>query len=154
MAPARLGTPAGRLARGHGTYIGGRRSLDAMAQSFTVLIVDDDELVRDTLVGIVELKGLRVLSASSAIEAMRIIAQEPVDLLFTDIVMPHQTGIELAREAKKLRPDIQVMFATGYYSRVKEAHELGTLLYKPIRAHEIEAELDRFLRPRGGVPLR
>ena len=125
-----------------------------MAQSFTVLIVDDDDLVRDTFIGIVEAKGLRVLSASSAIEAMRMIAQERVDLLFTDIVMPEQTGIELAREAKKLRPDMQVMFATGYFSRAKEAQELGTLLYKPIRAHEIEAALDRFLRPRGGVPLR
>jgi YesN/AraC family two-component response regulator len=125
-----------------------------MTQAFTVLIVDDDDLVRDTLIGIVEAKGFRVLSATSAIAAMRIIAQEHVDLLFTDIVMPNQTGIELAREAKKLRPDIQVMFATGYYSRAKEAGELGTLLYKPMRAHEIEAALDRFLRPRGGVPPR
>ena len=125
-----------------------------MVQAFTVLVVDDDNLVLDALTGIVEAKGVRVLSASSAIQAMRIIAQQRVDLLVTDIVMPHQTGIELAREAKKLRPDIQVIFATGYYSRVKEAHELGILLYKPIRAHEIEAELDRFLRPRGGVPPR
>jgi hypothetical protein len=63
-------------------------------------------------------------------------------------------GIELAREAKKLRPYIQVMFATGYYSRAKEAGELGTLLFKPMRAHEIETELDRFLRPRGGIAPR
>jgi YesN/AraC family two-component response regulator len=125
-----------------------------MAQRFTVLIVEDDDLVRGTLVGIVEAKGLRVLAAGSAVEAMRIIAREHVDVLFTDIVMPDQTGIELAREAKKLRPDIQVMFATGYYSRAKEASELGPLLYKPMRAQEIEAELDRFLRPRGGVPPR
>lgn len=125
-----------------------------MTQPFTVLIVDDDDLVRDTLVGIVEAKGFRVLSASSAIEAMRIIAQERVDVLFTDIVMPDRTGIELAREAKKLRSGIQVMFTTGYYSRAKEASELGTLLYKPMRAHEVEAELDRFLYPRGGVARR
>jgi YesN/AraC family two-component response regulator len=122
-----------------------------MAQPFTVLIVDDDDLVRGTLIGIVEAKGLRVLAAKSAVEAMRIIAREQVDVLFTDIVMPDQTGIELAREAKKLRPDIQVMFTTGYFSRAKAASELGTLLFKPMRAHEIEAELDRFLHPRGGA---
>src|SRR5215472_11391974 len=122
-----------------------------MAQPFTVLIVDDDDLVRGTLVGIVEAKGFRVLAANSAVEATRIIAQEHVDVLFTDIVMPDQTGIELAREAKRLRPNIQVMFTTGYYSRAKAASELGPLLYKPMRAYEVEAELDRFLRPRGGV---
>jgi YesN/AraC family two-component response regulator len=122
-----------------------------MAQPFTVLIVDDDDLVRGTLTGIVEAKGLRVLAAKSAVEAMRIIAREQVDVLFTDIVMPDQTGIELAREAKKLRPDIQVMFTTGYFSRAKAASELGALLFKPMRAHEIEAELDRFLHPRGGA---
>jgi YesN/AraC family two-component response regulator len=125
-----------------------------MAQPFTVLIVDDDDLVRDTLIAIVEAKGLRVLAARSGVEAMRIIALEHVDVLFTDIVMPDQTGIELAREAKKLRPDIQVMFTTGYYSRAKAASELGPLVYKPMRAHEVEAELDRFLRPRGGVAPR
>ena len=122
-----------------------------MAQPFTVLIVDDDDLVRGTLIGIVEAKGLRVLAAKSAVEAMRIIAREQVDVLFTDIVMPDQTGIELAREAKKLRPDIQVMFTTGYFSRANAASELRTLLFKPMRAHEIEAELDRFLHPRGGA---
>ena len=146
-----LARPSGERS---GTYVGGRRFLDAMAQAFTVLIVDDDDLVRTTLVDIVEAKGFRVISTNSAIEAMRIIAQGRIDLLFTDIVMPDRTGIELAREAKKLRPNIQVMFATGYYSRAKEARELGTLLYKPMRAHEIEAELDRFLRPRGGIPPR
>ena len=125
-----------------------------MAQPFTVLIVDDDDLVRGTLVGIVEAKGIRVLAANSAVEAMRIIAQQHVDVLFTDIVMPDQNGIELAREAKKLRPDIHVMFTTGYYSRAREASELGPLLYKPMRAHEIEAELDCFLHPRGGVAPR
>jgi YesN/AraC family two-component response regulator len=125
-----------------------------MAQPFTVLIVDDDDLVRGTLIGIVEAKGLRVLAAKSAVEAMRIIAREQVDVLFTDIVMPDQTGIELAREAKKLRPNLQVMFTTGYFSRAKEAGALGTLLYKPMRAHEVEAQLDRFLHPRGGVPPR
>jgi len=95
-----------------------------MAQPFTVLIVDDDDLVRATLVDIVEAKGFRVLAANSAIEAMRIIAQEDVDLLFTDIMMPDQTGIELAREAKKLRPNLQVMFSRQAISpaRRKLAH--------------------------------
>jgi YesN/AraC family two-component response regulator len=117
-----------------------------MVQAFTVLLVDDDSLVRDTIVAIIETKGLRVLAADSAIEAMRILAQEHVDVLFTDIVMPDQNGIELAKEARKLRPNLQIMFATGYFSRAAAASQLGKLLFKPMRAHEIEAALDEVLQ--------
>jgi YesN/AraC family two-component response regulator len=117
-----------------------------MVQAFTVLLVDDDSLVRDTIVTIIETKGLRVLAADSAIEAMRILAQEHVDVLFTDIVMPDQNGIELAKEARKLRPNLQIMFATGYFSRAAAASQLGKLLFKPMRAHEIEAALDEVLQ--------
>src|ERR1700739_4452175 len=95
---------------------------------------------------IIETKGLRVLAADSAIEAMRILAQEHVDVLFTDIVMPDQNGIELAKEARKLRPNLQIMFATGYFSRAAAASQLGKLLFKPMRAHEIEAALDEVLQ--------
>jgi YesN/AraC family two-component response regulator len=117
-----------------------------MVQGFTVLLVDDDRLVRDTIVAIIETKGLRVLAADSAIEAMRILAQEHVDVLFTDIVMPDQNGIELAKEARKLRPNLQIMFATGYFSRAAAASQLGKLLFKPMRAHEIDAALDEVLQ--------
>jgi CheY-like chemotaxis protein len=69
----------------------------------TVLIVDVIT-VRNAVVEIVLAMGFRVFAADSAIVAMRILAQEHIDVLFADIVMPDKTGIELAREAKKLRP--------------------------------------------------
>lgn len=116
---------------------------------FTILIVDDDPLVRDSVVSIVETQGFRVLAAGSAVEAMRILAEEHVDLLFTDIVMPGQDGIELAREAKKLRPRLRVLFATGYFSRADDAIGLGELLFKPMRAHQIEAAVAQALRGLG-----
>jgi CheY-like chemotaxis protein len=117
-----------------------------MAQTLTVLVVDDDPLVRDSVVGIIEAQGFRVLAAESAVEAIRVLAQEDVHLLFTDIVMPVQDGIELAREAKKLRPDLRVLFATGYFSRADEAIGLGELLFKPMRAGQIETAVAQALR--------
>jgi YesN/AraC family two-component response regulator len=116
-----------------------------MAQKLTVLLVDDDPLVRDALHAIIAAAGFRVLEASSAIEAMRILAQEHMDVLFTDIVMPDQDGIELARQAKKLRPNLHVVFASGYYSRAGDTGQLGKLLFKPLRAHQIEAALEEVL---------
>jgi YesN/AraC family two-component response regulator len=124
-----------------------------MAQAFTVLFVDDDDLVRGPLAELLKVHGVHVLTARSALEAMRILGQEHVDVLFTDIVMPDQDGIELARQAKQLQPDIRVMFATGYFSRAAMAAELGKLLFKPLRADEVEAALKDVLqdqaRPKG-----
>jgi CheY-like chemotaxis protein len=116
---------------------------------FTILIVDDDSPVRDSVVSIVAAQGFRVLAAGSGVEAMRILAEEHVDLLFTDIVMPGQDGIELAREAKKLRPRLRVLFSTGYFSRADDAIGLGELLFKPMRAPQIEAAVTRALRGLG-----
>ncbi len=116
-----------------------------MAQAFTILVVEDDELVRTPVAEALSAVGFRVLTAESAIQAMRILAQEHVDVLFTDIVMPGQNGIELAREAKLLRPELHVIFATGYLSRAEEARLAGKLLFKPLRAHQIEAAIREFL---------
>ena len=119
-----------------------------VAQRFTVLLVDDDDLVRGSLMGLLEAHGCRVLVAASGAEALRLLAEDHVDVLFTDIIMPDQDGIALAKEAKRLNPDLRVMFATGYYSRAAEAEGLGMLLFKPIRDHELGAILASVLPDR------
>jgi CheY-like chemotaxis protein len=112
-----------------------------MAEAFTILFVDDDDLVRAPLAALLKLHGMRVLTAASAIEAMRVLAEERVDVLFTDIVMPGQDGIELAKQAKQLQPHLRIVFATAYFSRATSAEQLGKLLFKPLRAEEIQAAI-------------
>jgi two-component system cell cycle response regulator CpdR len=112
-----------------------------MAQTITVLFVDDDELVRAPVAEILRRAGFRVFVAASAPEAVRILVREHVDVLFTDVVMPDLNGIELALHAKQLQPDINVMFATGYFSRAADAAQLGKVLFKPMRAQQIEDAL-------------
>lgn len=116
-----------------------------MAEAFTILFVDDDDLVRAPLAALLKLHGMRVLTAASAIEAMRILAEERVDVLFTDIVMPGQDGIELALQARQLQPHLRIVFATAYFSRAASAEQLGKLLFKPLRAEEIQAALNDVL---------
>jgi CheY-like chemotaxis protein len=118
----------------------------AMAQAFTVLYVDDDHQVREIVTALLRAEGFRVLEASNALEAMRLITSERIDVLFTDIVMPNRDGIELAKQAQQLRPDIRVIFATGYFSQARDAETLGKLLFKPVRANEIRAALDEMLQ--------
>ena len=86
-----------------------------------------------------------LLVAQDGYEALRLIAEHDVDVLLTDIVMHGLNGIELAKQAKQFNPDLRIMFMTGYYSRAWEAASLGTLVFKPLRPAEIEAELADFL---------
>ena len=91
---------------------------------------------------------MRLFVAKDGYEALDILAQEHVDVLFTDVVMPDLNGIDLAKRALGHQPDLKVMFMTAYYSRAGEAQRLGKVLFKPLRAREIEAELDELLAAR------
>src|SRR5690348_1180397 len=97
-----------------------RRTFESTVAAQTILLVDDDPLVRHALAQILADAGVRVLVADSAITAMRVLAQEHVDVLFTDVAMPDQDGIELAKQARQLRPDIRILFATGANARAAD----------------------------------
>jgi len=119
----------------------------------TILLVEDDEMVRrfahDQLVSL----GYRVLTAPDGPRALVVLRrQEPIDLLFTDVVMPHGlSGRELADKARLTRPDIKVLYTSGYTENAIVHHgrlDAGIdLLNKPYRraelAHKIRAALDR-----------
>ena len=117
-----------------------------MASPYTVLLVDDDLDARESTVQLLRgFRGFNVLVAEGGHEAMRLLARVHVDALLADIVMPDLNGIELAKQAKLLQPDLKVMFITGYYSRAAEAQRLGKLLFKPMRGADIETELRKLL---------
>jgi two-component system, cell cycle response regulator CpdR len=112
---------------------------------YTILFVEDDTIVRESTAALLATSGFCLLIATDGYEAMRLAAQNHVDVLFTDIVMFGMNGIELAKQAKLLQPDLKVMFMTGYYSRAAEAAKLGRLLLKPLRGAQIESELGNLL---------
>jgi signal transduction histidine kinase/CheY-like chemotaxis protein len=81
-----------------------------------ILVVEDDPLVRTYVLAQISNLGYRTLSASNGPEALNVLrSPEPIDLLFTDIIMPGSiNGRELSIEALKLRPDLKVPFTSGY----------------------------------------
>jgi CheY-like chemotaxis protein len=117
-----------------------------MAKSTTILFVDDDDEVRAPLAAQVRVDGFRVLEARNTPEALRVLAQEHIDVLFTDVVMPEPDGIELAERARHLQPHIRVIFATGYLLRAATADKMGKLLFKPVRARDILGALGELMR--------
>jgi PAS domain S-box-containing protein len=80
-----------------------------------ILVVEDEERMREISSASLRELGYTVLHASSAASALRLLETNPqITVLFTDIVMPDMNGRELADEAVKLRPGLKVLFTTGY----------------------------------------
>ena len=81
----------------------------------TVLVVDDDPVVRETAVHLFRDLGFAVLDAYNGEEALRLIRSTPqIGLLFADVRMPRMDGLTLAERALKIRPDLKVVFTSGY----------------------------------------
>ncbi|GAB4242359.1 MAG: hypothetical protein OHK0028_20910 [Deltaproteobacteria bacterium] len=82
----------------------------------TILLVDDSDVVREVIARMLRNGGFTVLAASGAEAAMSISRSNggSIDLLLTDIAMPETSGIELADRLAKERPDLPILFMTGY----------------------------------------
>lgn len=82
----------------------------------TILVVDDDEKIVQMVQDLLELKGFGVLPATSPEEALRVLDAHsgPIDLLITDVVMPGTSGYILSEQVRKRRPEIRVLFMSGF----------------------------------------
>jgi two-component system cell cycle sensor histidine kinase/response regulator CckA len=84
--------------------------------SGTILVVEDEEIVRGLVQKVLRMQGYRVLAAERGDEALRICQEQEqeIDLLLTDVVMPGMSGRELAEQAAVMRPEMKVLFMSGY----------------------------------------
>jgi signal transduction histidine kinase len=90
-------------------------TIGAPAQSYSILLVDDDPLVTQSTVGMLQELGHRVLVAPSGASAFDVIRQDSqLDLVITDHAMPGMTGMELAGRIRAVRPKLPIVLATGY----------------------------------------
>jgi CheY-like chemotaxis protein/signal transduction histidine kinase len=121
------------------------------SRQFTILLVDDHDLIRTALTANLQSLNYRVLAANSGATALTLLrGAEPIDLLFTDVVMPGGvSGSELARQARILRPDIKVLFSSGFAAstliqdgRIEPDAEL---LMKPYEVTQLVDTLSRIL---------
>ena len=82
----------------------------------TILLVEDDDVVRELAGEILGHRGYHVVAASNGVEALSVLAEldRKIDLIVTDVVMPQMGGPDLANEVTKLRPELKVLFLSGY----------------------------------------
>jgi len=120
--------------------------------SETILIVEDDDMVRGYVEGELKALGYRVIVTRNGPAALEILrGPETIQLLFTDVVMPGGLfGPELAREAARLRPDLRILMTSGYSEHPVEALDgLGRevqILNKPYRRHDLAMMLRSVLK--------
>jgi PAS domain S-box-containing protein len=107
------------------------------ASSLTVLAVDDDELVLTNTAAMLEDLGHRVIVASSAEAALKLLSRSRVDLVITDYAMPRVTGLALAHEIEARYPDLPVVLATGYAELPPGEGEALPRLAKPYGQAEL-----------------
>jgi CheY-like chemotaxis protein len=87
------------------------------SQNFeTVLVAEDEEIVRELVCDVLEEQGYNVLRAADGIAALRTAGEFDghIDLLVTDVIMPHMNGPELAERLSAVRPEMKILFVTGY----------------------------------------
>ncbi|OGA65137.1 MAG: hypothetical protein A3G81_18675 [Betaproteobacteria bacterium RIFCSPLOWO2_12_FULL_65_14] len=109
----------------------------------TILVVDDDESLRQLLRLHLSSAGYEVLVAEDAIAAGYLVLRQPPDLIISDVNMPHMDGFEFvaALKSDKTLPDIPVIFLTSLEEGDQRGKELGAVGYltKPVRADRLLA---------------
>ncbi|MEX0707360.1 MAG: PAS domain-containing protein [Woeseia sp.] len=119
--------------------------------SETILVVEDNDMVRSHVENLLASLGYTVISAGEGGEALEIIeSDEEIDLLFTDVVMPGgMSGRQLADQARKARPELPVLYTSGYTENAIVHHgrlDPGVhLLQKPYRREELSSKIRKVL---------
>jgi len=125
--------------------------------SETILLVEDELPVREVTARSLQTMGYRVLSAVDADDAEKVLAAHPgpVHLLLTDVIMPGRSGPALAADLVRQRPDLRVLFMSGYTGDELEAQGLGgattRLLVKPFSLEQLGARLRQVLAGPAGL---
>jgi two-component system cell cycle response regulator CpdR len=114
-----------------------------------ILLAEDDHDMRRFLAKALQNAGYEVASFDNGMAAYHRLREEPFELLLTDIVMPEMDGIELARRATELDPDIKVMFITGFAAVAlnpdNNAPPQAKILSKPFHLKDLVNEVQRLL---------
>jgi two-component system, cell cycle response regulator CpdR len=114
-----------------------------------IILAEDDESMRGFLERALAKAGYEVVAFENGRDALDRLEQEPFTLLLTDIVMPVMDGIELARRAGEIDPELKIMFITGFAAVTlntdMQAPQDARVLSKPFHLKDLVREVDQLL---------
>jgi CheY-like chemotaxis protein len=138
-----LGNQAQRKVAEEQMTIGERPGSDIASRSRTILVVEDDGLIRSMTCEMLRMLGHKVLEAPDAPTALDLLASNSVDTLLTDVGLPQVSGTVLARQARERSSKLRIIIATGDAGAAQEADEISaTLLLKPYQEADLVRVLD------------
>lgn len=118
-----------------------------MKKSISILVVDDESMMRSLLTKILSREGYNILTAEDGVQAMEMLGREKIDIVLSDIKMPRMNGFELLKHIKEEFPStgVIIMTAFGDTYTVKDALLLGADEYiaKPFKSYEISLVVER-----------
>jgi two-component system, sensor histidine kinase SagS len=145
------------VAQGPRTVIGAqdvRTQADPIIGGKRILVADDEANIRTTIADVLGKMGAQVTVCKDGHEAAAAIESQPVDLVISDIRMPHRNGYEIFAAAQRVRHDLPVILMTGFgydpnHSIVRASQEgLQAVLYKPFKVAQLLEETRKALTPR------
>jgi len=128
-----------------------------MPKTYKVLVVDDEQVIRNLFARILTVKGHGVICVDNGKDALQKVMEQSFDIVFTDIVMPGTDGIATFKALRKLKPNLPIVIMTGFAveDKIEEAMRLGAVdyLYKPFDISEIILILKRLEKKRKLKPV-
>jgi two-component system cell cycle sensor histidine kinase/response regulator CckA len=121
----------------------------------TILLVEDEDMLRGLIRELLEIKGYAVLEACQGVEALEVLqaSGRPVDLVLTDVVMPHMSGSDLVDRLRKDHPAMKVIFMSGYTgannAAIHRSLEMPgvAFLQKPFRLNALISQVEDLIKP-------
>ena len=112
----------------------------------TILVVEDDAIVRMLIVDVLEELEFKVLEADGSETAIPLLADtsSTIDLLMTDVGLPGMNGRELAEKARELRPLLPILFASGYAENLELGHNMQ-VISKPFSIDQLRDKVKNIL---------
>ncbi|MGM0588117.1 MAG: response regulator [Bacteroidota bacterium] len=124
-----------------------------MSSQYTILIVDDEPAIRESLQILLEDEGYRCLTAGNVSEAQQILEHEEPHLVITDLLMPGPTGLSLIHHIKNNYTNVPVILITAYtnaeLASKAVSHGVLSCLYKPVDFDELTMMINRWFGRNG-----
>jgi DNA-binding response OmpR family regulator len=122
----------------------------------TILLVDDEELLRAGVQEMLEMQGFTVITAPNGQQALLCLNEQIIDLVITDLVMPKMDGIDFVQQLRKVRPDVPVIVVSGSTRNIMERYGIDTIqvpgadasLPKPFKGVDLVAQIRELLESR------
>jgi two-component system, cell cycle sensor histidine kinase and response regulator CckA len=133
------------------------REAAAPGRGETILLVEDNQALQEATAEMLEAWGYGVLRAQNGVEALAVLAEEKVDLVLSDLIMPEMGGRELSRRLRQAYPQVKLLVITGHAPQGEYAgllQEGVTWLQKPFSVDELAAKVQALLADKTGAGAR